>query len=401
MKQTKLQRVEGIQRYLTGILLQEQRMQKYMKLIDFAIFWKYKPVWDYVNKNGNGNEPDLVSVSYDCGISNPEEVMNLAFTDYTGDPIRYLKEILEEFYFSDRTKINHEQYENLVRIKWEIDNIRNWEDDSQYSLQSIASEMLDKYSLWTFWEKIKTGIDELDEILWGGVSRWTVTRITAYSNTGKSKLAYFIASNILKQWKQTIFFNLEVPRDVVIQNIFASYSWKQLKDIIKSQGIWGMWEYLNEYMELPLKIVDNKWDWESIKSFAEKYKPEVMFIDFIQNIEIEWSTIYEQMSKIAKRIQRLAIENNIAIIDVSQMSNDGAKNYKVGDMIPSKWGGELVASTDVGLVLMTDSTRWDILHLTVAKNKFGRKEDTIDLCVNFALNRFTVIGTSQKKQFAN
>jgi hypothetical protein len=46
--------------------------------------------------------------------------------------------------------------------------------------------------------------------------------------------------------------------------------------------------------------------------------------------------MYEQMSKIAKRIQRLAIEQNIIIIDVSQMSNDGAKNYKIGDMIPSK-----------------------------------------------------------------
>ena len=76
------------------------------------------------------------------------------------------------------------------------------------------------------------------------------------------------------------------------------------------------------------------------------------------------------MSKIAKRIQRLAIEQNIIIIDVSQMSNDGAKNYKIGDMIPSKLGGELVASTDIGLVLTSNSERGDLLNLYVAKNKF-------------------------------
>lgn len=107
------------------------------------------------------------------------------------------------------------------------------------------------------------------------------------------------------------------------------------------------------------------------------------------------------MSELAVEIQSLAIDNNIAIIDISQMSNEWAKTYKIGDMIPSKWGGELVASTDIGLVLTSNSERGDLLNLYVAKNKFWRKEDCIELQVNYKLNQFKVVSVTWKKTFSN
>lgn len=395
------ERSQEIQEYLTVVLLQDMRMNKYFHILDTIVFWKYKKVWDYVIKNGNGNQPDLVDVAYSCGIVDQEKIMNLAYTDFVWDPVRYLKELLERYYFSNPSKMTMEEYENLVNIKNEIDKIQSWEWEKQYSIEAISSELMDSVYSNSYKTHTKTLIPELDEIIWWWVLPWTVTRITAYSNTGKSKLAYFLASNLLKQWKKTLFINLEVPKDTVLQNILASYSGKHLNDIIKTQGMNAIWDYLNEYTDLPLTIVDNKWDWESISSFIISHKPEVVFIDFIQNIEIEWNNVYEQMSKLAKRIQRLAIEQNIIIIDVSQMSNDGAKNYKIGDMIPSKWGGELVASTDIGLVLTSNSERGDILNLYVAKNKFWRKEDCIELQVNYKLNRFNVLSVTWKKTFSN
>ena len=107
---------------------------------------------------------------------------------------------------------------------------------------------------------------------------------------------YFLASNLLKQWKKTLFINLEVPKDTVLQNILASYSGKHLNDIIKQQG-WTLYETIwTNTQTSHSTIVDNKWDWESISSFIISHKPEVVFIDFIQNIEIEWNNVYEQMS---------------------------------------------------------------------------------------------------------
>lgn len=376
-----------------------------MNVIDTSYFMKYKKVWDYVKKNGKWENPDFVDIVESCWIPNlgdfMNEIMDMSFKEYSGDPVVYLKELLDGIYCSTIQKATPEDYYKLISLKEEIDKIRSWEWNKAYSIQSIASELMDSVYSNSYKTHIKTLIPELDEIIWWWVLPWTVTRITAYSNTGKSKFAYFLASNLLKQWKKTLFINLEVPKDTVLQNILASYSWKHLNDIIKQQGMNAIWDYLNEYTDLPLTIVDNKWDWESISSFIISHKPEVVFIDFIQNIEIEWNNVYEQMSKLAKRIQRLAIEQNIIIIDVSQMSNDGAKNYKIGDMIPSKWGGELVASTDIGLVLTSNSERGDLLNLYVAKNKFWRKEDCIELQVNYKLNQFKVVSVTWKKTFSN
>ena len=87
---------------------------------------------------------------------------------------------------------------------------------------------------------------------------------------------------------------------------------------------------------MPLTVVDDKWDWESIKIFSQSCDADVIFLDFVQNIEIQGDGIYEQTSKLAKRIQRFAIENNVTIISISQLSNDGARGYKAGDIIPMK-----------------------------------------------------------------
>ena len=73
---------------------------------------------------------------------------------------------------------------------------------------------------------------------------------------------------------------------------------------------------------MPLTIVDDKWAWDDIAAYAEKRKPDVMFIDFIQNIEIDGGSMYEQSAKLAKNIQKFAINHNVAIIDVSQISNE-------------------------------------------------------------------------------
>lgn len=386
-------------RYLTGIMLNDSRLDKYFHLLDTKIFWGYKKVWDYVIKHGRGNEPDLTDICFSCWITDTTALMELAYEVFTWDPVRYLKEAVARYNYSDPTKLSMEFYEETVKLLEEIDNIREWEQEAQYTLQSIASEMMDETYSETR-KPIPTLIKELDSILWGWVPVGWVTRITAYSNTGKSKFAYFIASNLLKQWKKILFINLEVPRDVVLQSILASYSWEHLNDIRKWQGTRDIWDYLNEYIDLPLKIVDNKRQWSEIKKMAEMNKPDVLFIDFIQNIKVEWNNIYEKMSELAVEIQSLAIDNNIAIIDISQMSNEWAKTYKIGDMIPSKWGGELVASADVWLVITSHESIANHLNLYIAKNKFGEKEKCIELRGNFYLNQFSVIDvTSHKANF--
>jgi len=57
----------------------------------------------------------------------------------------------------------------------------------------------------------------------------------------------------------------------------------------------------------------------------------VVFIDFVQNIQYEKGSEYERMSYIARKIQELAILNNITIISLSQLSNTIARDVTKGN----------------------------------------------------------------------
>lgn len=386
-------KAKEIQKYLTCVLLQDTCLFRFLPAIEDKLFGRYAPVWEYVRENGTGYQPDLIDIALKCWIKDPEEVMNLWMQEFVWQPKKYLEELLNMAYYLDIGKYKMSWYEELMSIRKQIDELQFWFDKEKYSVSSISGNIMDQVYAWTYMERTRVWIKEIDDALNWGIPKGSVTTIGAYSNTGKSKFAYFLASNFLKQWKKILFFNLEVPKETALKNILASYSWSHAdysKDI---------WDYLNIYTDLPLTVVDDKWDWESIKIFSQSCDADVIFLDFVQNIEIQGDGIYEQTSKLAKRIQRFAIENNVTIISISQLSNDGARWYKAGDIIPMKWGWELVASSDICLMLQNDQTNGRLINLTIAKNKFGRKEDTFWLSVDYKNNIFTLVDANVPKSF--
>ena len=74
-----------------------------------------------------------------------------------------------------------------------------------------------------------------------------------------------------------------------------------------------------------IMITDDIYDLDQIKKIVESRKPDVVFIDFVQNITTPSSSEYEKMTKIATEIQQMAIVNNVAVFDLSQVSNDAGK----------------------------------------------------------------------------
>lgn len=378
-----------IQKYLSWLLLQDQYLLRFLPILDYKIFGEYEPIWKYVRDRWNGYEPDMLVVANDCGFVNKSWVIEIATEIYTWNPRKYLEKLLDMTYSMNKRKLNIDWFEELIEIKRKIIDIDNWLKWEQYYPMGISLELLDDYHAWIDKERLRLWINEIDSVLGGGLPKWNITTIGAYSNTGKSKFAYFLASNFLKQNKKVIFFNLEVNRKTAYKNILASYSG------VHYDNVTDVSEYLERYNDLPLMTVDDKWDWESIKSFIVLHKPDVVFIDYVQNIEIESSSVYEQMSKIAKNIQRLAIEQNIIIINISQLSNDGAKTGNT-NLIPMKWAWELVASSDVCILLKNDPMNTHLLNLTIAKSKLGRKDDMFWLYVDYKINKFSIIDSTAK-----
>lgn len=218
---------------------------------------------------------------------------------------------------------------------------------------------------------VKTWFDFLDKHIWW-LRSWTITRVNGYSNVGKSRFMYRVLVNILKQGKSIHLMSLEVPKWMVLLNLVGAYYGINTSSV----EFWHHDSKLQDFYEMfhdKCLIEDDKMSLEQIEASVVHNDKDVIFIDYVQNIRANGKDEYERMSKIAQELQKMAITTKKVFFDLSQVSNEWAKTYKVWDMIPSKWSGAFVHACDIGLVLH----KWEEknrIYLSLAKNKFGEKD---------------------------
>ena len=189
------------------------------------------------------------------------------------------------------------------------------------------------------------------------IIEWKVYTIWAYSNTWKSQLSYEYASFFLKQWKKVMFISTETSIWELFLYISRNITRNNYKDVIN-------WNYnLNKEILKNFIPFDYVFSLDEIQKKVHEYKPDIVFIDFIQSIQWPWSSDYERMSNLAVWIQRLAIQNNITIFSLSQVNNDSKNSTD----IVLKWSWWLFASSDIVFGLYWDN--WE-RKLKIAKNKF-------------------------------
>lgn len=224
-------------------------------------------------------------------------------------------------------------------------------------------EIIQKW--WSFW--YKSWIKVLDANAdW--IQPWTVTRLNAYTNHGKTRLAIWIMCNLLKQWVSCGFFSTEVTKE----HFFPIIVWTIQKVNDRDIKYWNVaveWDIISK---LPLKFYQDKRKLDEIITLSKKNKFQVVFIDFCQNIDagFRWD-IFTNMSEYASRIQQFAIENNVAIFDLSQINVEWAK-VTSSRVIPSKWSGALAESADVSIVIERKEfdSKTTVLDFYIRKNKY-------------------------------
>lgn len=215
------------------------------------------------------------------------------------------------------------------------------------------------------------------------IIRGKVYTIAGYSNVGKSKFAYQYVNHFLSLGKKVCFFSLEVDSGMVLRNLIANKMQIDWKDASMSDP---------EASERGgLSIYDTVYDIQDIISITQRDKPDIIFIDFVQNVMCSGASEYERMSTIARDIQQLAITESCTVFTLSQLSNTTGRDVSKGntDFISLKWAGELYASSDVVFVLVPISPKE--IGLSINKNKFGVKpQDTIVFTSDFSKWHFAV-----------
>ena len=147
-------------------------------------------------------------------------------------------------------------------------------------------------------------------------------------------------------------------------------------------------EKLQEYENLEIR--DDLYKMEDIVKCIEQSDADIVFIDFVQNIDAGGGNLYEQSSKIAKTIQQTAIKTKKTIYSLSQLSNSTAREVQtwMNDLTMLKWGWEYYASSDVIFILSKDE---DWMKVKIEKNKFWPKWSNIILSADLSRNNFTFV----------
>lgn len=341
-------------------------------IVDSNVFTDnaYAQLWqnyDYVLKNGTRSR-DL-----DWGLLSECSEEKLGFYPYQPE---YVIEFLRQ---AKASKILTERVRDSL--------LKKGDKPTQELLEEIEGAIVESQQLMTTSEK--TGIKEImDEVLeernsdnalgiaTGIPSLDRATKrlreghfwlIGGYTNTGKTGFMLQLVNSVCLQGKRALVISLEMTR-------------RDLGDRLLT---------LNEYMGVEhsaaldrvayydLEITNEKFKLADIERYIKAQKPlhDVVFIDFVQNIITDDQSEYDRMTTVALALQRLAIEANICIVALSQVSNASAGG-KTMQVMGFKGSGALASAATVGIELLrsfdTEQGNESVpITMAVRKNKFG------------------------------
>lgn len=226
---------------------------------------------------------------------------------------------------------------------------------------------------------------KLNEITGGGIKKKRLWVIGGYTSHGKSAIGIQLFWEWIQQGRKCAYFSTEMSYEDIIGRLVSLNVGRQIlpgapldpdtglrvKAILTR--IRGFSPYINDDLYSPADIE------KEIVGIRAGQGLDVVIIDFIQNIDGgPGQEIYERMSHTIRWAQKLAKRHDVAVVVLSQLSNQGARelfdevkrNENQIPLISYKGAGEIAAAVDLGAIIIL---RGDIINFYVAKQRQGPK----------------------------
>lgn len=259
---------------------------------------------------------------------------------------------------------------------------------------------------------ISTGFKELDNTINGGFNKGEVIILGARPAMGKTSLALNIVQNVcLNMNKGVAVFSLELTKERLIQRMMSLSSEidndKFKEGDLNAQDWAKLSNTMKQYINSDVYIDDTVG--QSIEEISEKcreLKPKeknlsLIIIDYLQLINGDENTSRAiQLKEIANKIKELALELEVPILCLSQLSrnieNRDDKRPTLSDIRETL---SIVGIADIVLFLYRDEYYYplkednseEIAEIIVAKNTKSQKVSTVKLLFNKKIGKFTDI----------
>lgn len=236
---------------------------------------------------------------------------------------------------------------------------------------------------------VKTGLQEFDRLLGGGLINGGFHIVAARPGKGKSALAMQIAINAAKRGVKVLYISLEMSPDDCTSRLTANIAGISSR-LLMFGGTLTEAEYA-KYAEASAKlselpIVFNRrtgMDMRGVTALAYKERPGLIVLDHIGLLEQEnkKATLYESTTKNSRSAKLLAMRMNIPLLCLCQLNRAGASD-RGGEfratMANLRESGAIEQDADTVTLLhrpceKEDRGEWDpdMLELYLDKNRRG------------------------------
>jgi replicative DNA helicase len=246
---------------------------------------------------------------------------------------------------------------------------------------------------------IKTNIAAFDACLPMGISKGQLGVLLAYPAIGKSWLALYFAAQAWKVGRTPMIISLEMTEHEVRNRVFTilgdgKFSHRAMSAGRLDQNEFRNWAETELKGKPPFKIISNEIGSETtpnlIQSKIEQYKPDIVFIDYLQLMSDNNGTSSNETVKIknlSRELKMLAITQQIPVIAIASATPDDASDLEsVPQLGQVAWSKQIAYDADFVLALGRKQNS-DAIEVAFRKNRNGFLGDFI-LVADFDSGRF-------------
>lgn len=182
-----------------------------------------------------------------------------------------------------------------------------------------------------------TGWKDVDDALFGGISRKELLLVSANSGGGKSITLANLALNFVEQGLNVLYVSLELSEDVVAQRFDTMFTgigrkeWKshvdELASLIKSEK---EGKGVLDIIQMPSGTKANE-----IRAYLKEYylhydmMPDMLVLDYLDkmspNQKVDSSDVWTKDKLVAEQLRDIGVEYNMFIATASQLNRDAVK----------------------------------------------------------------------------
>lgn len=333
---------------------------------------KMKQVYNWIVKKRNNNEQlSIVKLATEVGVTAEElpnkdlfhefeESLDLLHKNYIR---RNLKSVSKDIYNLAKKKdlsiddYLHQSQEMIFKVTSELDN-----KETQYMLGEALMKSFKNYHKRLAGQNeqsVKTGMYQIDN-KWGGLKRKHLTILGANSSVGKTAFAVKIMRNILFNGGKVALTSLEMDaeevmdRMVVMESCVPAKLYDQAHKLSEKQknAINNSFNILDKYEDQMFISEKRNMSTDDIAAVLRKANKnmgqlDLIVVDYLQNVKYKnKSNMVREIGGICRDLRSLALQLNVPIILVSQLTRRNHTEGKRPQMSDMRGGGEIEETAD-------------------------------------------------------